>query len=352
MFNNLIIKRLLAGIVDVIIILSVDRIISIFGVSFSAFITLYYYLSFHQYRTTLGGALLNIKTISSNGKDVFGGRNFLKSFIITIIFFIIGVSNIQNSVLMSYLVPSVTILIIVSSAFFTRNCVTLVDFLSRTRVITDEKYSYKEYKKFNLSILLVAATFVVSFWVYTSVKIHKCIKLGKQHNFEAIIKKCKTTAKLTNNPYLYYLLGHSYSETGRYNKSIEYFRTANILGQEEANFALVKAYLIKKDYNNAINIAKKNTNNITMLPLLSAAYALKNEDLNIGEDFILSHVYAKIFIIRADALKDREVDNVMEDILSKSIPFMEEMVRSKESKMTESQLEASRIITDEMLKGF
>ena len=74
-FSSLIVKRILAGMIDFLLLLMADKLLRFFSFEFSGLIFIYYIVYIYQKQSTIGGIILKIKTESSKGKKLMAGMS-------------------------------------------------------------------------------------------------------------------------------------------------------------------------------------------------------------------------------------------------------------------------------------
>ena len=323
MLNKLATKRLLAGLIDIIIMVAIDKIIVISGINFTGAPIFYYFFSLYQYNTTVGGVLFNTKVVDSNNNNLGKGKKALRSAMIAIAFLAIGLTQIASK----HLGPLLILLVIALPMFLTKNSVSLIDFLSRSRVIKDTDNTYEKYKKENALILVSAIIIIISFWGYLFVRTQNCYDWFHKKEFRLVTEKCEKVAKISLNPDMYFTIGISNRFTGQYNKAIELLQKSKLLGKKGIDFVIASVYVDKKDYDKAIEIASRNLDDINMLSVLSMAHATRASHLEKMDDFMSAYAYSKVIISKTKNLSNTEIQ-ASKAIIDSAYKFVENVEKS------------------------
>lgn len=323
MLNKLATKRLLAGLIDITIMVAIDKIIVISGINFTGALIFYYFFSLYQYNTTVGGILLNTKVVDFNNNNLGKGKKALRSAMIAIAFLAIGLTQIASK----HLGPLLILLAIALPMFLTKNSVSLIDFFSRSRVVKDVDNTYEKYKKENALIFISAIVVIISFWGYLFVRTQNCYDWFHKKEFRLVTEKCEKVAKISLNPDMYYTIGFSNRFIGQYNKAIELLQKSKLLGKKDIDFVIASVYVDKKDYDKAIEIASRNLNDINMLSVLSMTHAIKASHLKNMDDLMSAYAYSKIIISKSKNLSDIEIQT-NKAVIDSAYQFVENVEKS------------------------
>lgn len=341
MLNKLATKRLLAGLIDIIIMIAIDKIVLISGTSFTAAAPLYYFMSLFKYNTTVGGVLLNIRIANIDGNDLTKAKKLLRAFIFVLAFFAVSLSQLIDG---TNLWPLVILIVIALPMFFTKKSVSLIDFFSRSRVIKDANNTYEKYKKENALIFASAIILILSFFAFLFIRTNNCYDWAQKREFQTVIQKCEKITKISRDSGMHYNLGLAYRFTKQHEKALNTIKKAKLLGNKNADFATASIYIDKKEYDVAIEIASSNLNDIKMLSVLAIAHAMKASGSNSFDELINSYAYSKAIIHKSKDLSEAEIKSdpdisMMVDTSYKFIDHTEKNFKPSQKKQADKRFE-------------
>mgnify|MGYP000743018787 CR=1 FL=1 len=299
MQKNLIVKRILSGLIDVIIIFTISKVMRMLGSS-TGFTNLYYILALSSIKTTIGGAILGIKTVTPRGEEIKFFRTFLRSLLLTaaLISFSLNLYHQEALILLAIIV------LIAMPVIFTKKNLTLIDILSNSHVTEDSKKRSKNIGKwFSISLLIISILFIVGFSIYSSSKENYCVSLTKQKKYGLIIQECEVIASLSHSPKLHMLVAMAHINFEEYDKAINNLSIANMLGEDKAKILLASSYILNMEYDKAMNIAKTDLKKPQMLNMLTLSYAAQYNKYQDDYDLVNFYAHKKLLL---DSDKDKK----------------------------------------------
>lgn len=293
--KNIKTKRLLAGFFDLSIIMALKTISDVVGNDFGFVVLGYYFLCYARYNTTIGGTLLDIKSVRINDEKMDVKYSMIKSAAISLIIFSIYYIFMSQDGVLKYALTGALVIASIIPMFLNKEFLTIHDWISRTKIVRklhkDKSLIKESIFVVSLSFMIIALIFFNNF--YTQLK---CEKFIDQNDYQSITSNCKMATRISQDKDQYYSLGIAFLKQNKYSKSIKYFEKANRLGNNKAVIALIKAYTLNDDYKNAEEIAIDNIYDLSSSLLLSKALINKyHKETKDQEDLYLAYLYLYIY---------------------------------------------------------
>lgn len=254
-----IIARLLAGSLDILILLALKNIINIFSYKFELLVIPAYYLfCLVRNSTTVGGIIFGIKIVEKSSKrtNINVKHSLIRSLVVSSVTALTYYSFIKLDGMYHYIIPAMIVIVYVNPIFFTKNRLTLHDYASFSKVI---KFKIKSKTLLKRAVLILFSSILVvaSFFLLDS----KCKQSVEDKDFAGesalITQLCASTTHANYSEDEYYKLGISFLKKRKGRTATRFLEKAALAGNKKANILLIQSYAMSNKFGKAEKQAKK-----------------------------------------------------------------------------------------------
>lgn len=291
-----VVSRLMAGLIDISILLALKIVLNIFFHKFALLIIpIYYFLCLQLYSTTIGGVIFGIKIVEKTSKrtNIRFPHAISRSLIISAAVSLIYYSHIMQTGMLHYVLPAILGIIYVNPIIFTKNRLTLHDYLSKTKVI---KFTINNKKLIKKSVLFLFTSILI---ICTSLMLEtKCkenINIKNYNEAFDISRLCSVTQNTKYSKDNHYTIGISLLKNKKARKSVFHLEKAAILGKEEAEIFLIQSYALSGSFRKAQKQTAKMIHDLAAPLIMSNMFITKYKKDNQETDLYNAYIYLNIY---------------------------------------------------------
>ena len=341
-------SRILAGLIDILILLALKNIINIFGTKFELLIVpIYYIICLFKYSTTIGGVIFGIKIVEKTSKktNIRFPHVVIRSLIVSLVTAIVYYSYMNLISTMQYLIPAILTLFYINPIFFTKKRLTIHDYASQSKVI---KYKVQCKYLIKRSVLIFfSAILIVSLFALLDSKCKQAVD-DKDYNNEGFftIKVCSATTHAKYDQEDYYKIGVSLLKKGKGRSATKFLRKAAKLGQRKADILLIQSYSLSNQFRQAEAQTAKMIKDLAATLTMSNMFISKYENSKDPKDIYKAYIYLNIYYIlySQDTLKNSvmaqsERKNILSDyyvVATRYIKIAEDILSDEEIKKAQA----------------
>jgi len=349
-----IIARLLAGSLDILILLALKNIINIFSYKFELLVIPAYYLfCLVRNSTTVGGIIFGIKIVEKSSKrtNINVKHSLIRSLVVSSVTALTYYSFIKLDGMYHYIIPAMIVIVYVNPIFFTKNRLTLHDYASFSKVI---KFKIKSKTLLKRAVLILFSSILVvaSFFLLDS----KCKQSVEDKDFAGesalITQLCASTTHANYSEDEYYKLGISFLKKRKGRTATRFLEKAALAGNKKANILLIQSYAMSNKFGKAEKQAKKLIKDLAAPLIMSNMFMQRYERNNDPKYIYKAYIYLNLYYlsysnisVRNSAMSWSEQKDLLKDyypVAKKYIALAEETLSVE--KIQEAQSEGMSIL--------